>query len=632
MMKPTQYSGSKRNPRSLLGREFLLCGLTTFALVGQAQETKQVQTDTSKNDAAKLSMSPQANDATQEFISPGQSRLRLSRLGGKLGDLLQEHIPVLSSSAETQFVTPSLLRKLQTDIASILATEGYFSPQVRFQKSSDGNLIDVEVLAGTQTLIKEVQIRFTGALADAVAAGESAAIQKRDALVQAWLLPKDAPFKQSDWSEAKTQILEALHANLYAGATLTDSKASIDAETFSAVLEVEIDSGAAFYFGDLQVLGLDRYPYWLLERFNPPKKGEPYSSPRLLEFQRSLQNSPYFSTVSFNVEPDASKASALPIEVVLSERQTRDLGLSAGYSSNTGFRTEVTYRDRNVFDRLWDLRGAVRLEQKQQLSYADFYLPPTDQRRLDSFGVLFDRSNIEGLLQTRSAIAVKRSTTSGSVEQTLGAKYSEEKAIYTDAAGLRNDNKSQALVASIAWIWRGVDDVFAPRVGHRAQFETLISNQALVSDQSFIRAYGKYQYWLPVGKRDTVLLRAELGKVFSSSANNIPNGYLFRTGGSTSVRGYAYQSLGVKSGEAVLGGRIVGVASVEYIHWLDNTVGIAGFFDSGDAAVDWKSFQAKQGLGVGARVKTLAGPIALDLAYGNKTRKLRLDFSIAIAF
>ena len=177
-----------------------------------------------------------------------------------------------------------------------------------------------------------------------------------------------------------------------------------------------------------------------------------------------------------------------------------------------------------------------------------------------------------------------------------------------------------------------MDDVFAPRVGHRAQFETLISNQALVSDQSFIRAYGKYQYWLPIGKRDTVLLRAELGKVFSGSENNIPNGYLFRTGGSTSVRGYAYQSLGVKSGEAVLGGRIVGVVSAEYIHWLDNTVGVAGFLDSGDTAMNWKSFQAKQGLGVGARVKTLAGPIALDLAYGNKTRKLRLDFSIAIAF
>ena len=616
------------------GLGLLLLSLSCVVTTAYAQQDpNRVSNSVQTNREPELSGT---GEPDQEFIAPGQSKLRLSRdsakLNGKLIDLLQEHIPTLSSSAESQFVTPSLLRKLQSEISSILATEGYFSPIIRFHKLRDSSAIEVEVVAAAQTVIKDVQIRFTGALAEAVNAGNEEAIQRRNELLNTWLLPKNTAFKQSDWSEAKTQLIEALHTNLYAGATLTESRAEIDAESASAILEVEVDSGAAFYFGDLVVTGLDRYPNWLLQRFNPPKKGEPYSSAKLLEFQRGLQNSPYFSTVSFNLEPDASKAAALPIEVVLNERQTRDFGVSGGYSSSTGFRAEATYRDRNVLDRLWDLRAAVRLEQKQQLSYADFYLPPNDQRRLDSFGLLFDRSNIEGLLQTRSAFALKRSTTAGTVEQTIGAKYSEEKAAYTNAFGAHNENKSQALVGSIAWIWRAVDDVFAPRRGHRAQFETLVSNQAIISDQSFVRAYGKYQYWLPIGKRDTLLLRAEAGKVFSSSADNIPNGYLFRTGGSTSVRGYAYQSLGVKSGEAVLGGRIVGVASAEYVHWLDNTVGVAGFLDSGDAAANWKSFQAKQGIGLGARVKTLAGPIALDLAYGNKTRKLRLDFSIAIAF
>ncbi|MBC3882556.1 BamA/TamA family outer membrane protein [Undibacterium sp. LX40W] len=597
--------------------------------MGIAQET--FAQEVSKNSEGTSATQERAED-TSTFISPGQSKLRLVKLKGSLADLLEDHIPVLSTSAESQFVNPSLLRKLQGDIQSILSTEGYFSPQISFQKNSSGDSIDVIVHAGQQTLIKDVQMRFTGALAEAVTAGQATAIQKQKELEDAWLLPKGEAFRQSQWSEAKTQLIEALRANLYAGASLTASSANVDPETSSAVIELEIDSGAAFFFGDLQVSGLDRYPPWLLDRFNPPKKGDPYSSVRLLEFQRGLQNSAYFSTVIFNVEPDATKAAALPIEVLLSERQTRDVGLSAGYSTNTGFRTELTYRDRNVLDRLWDLRSAVRLEQKQQLSYADIYLPPTDQHRLDSFGVLFDRSNIEGLLQTRAAFAVKRTTTNGSIEQTLGAKYSEEKAVQTVAPGLRDENKSQALVASIGWTWRAVDDLLAPRKGHRAQFETMVSNQAIISDQSFVRVYGKYQYWHPIGKQDSVLLRLEMGKVFSGSGDSIPNGYLFRTGGSTSVRGYAYQSLGVKSGEAVLGGRIMGVASAEYVHWMGPTFGVAGFVDSGDAAADWKSFQAKQGIGLGARVKTLAGPIALDLAYGNKTKKFRLDFSIAIAF
>ncbi|MBY0574182.1 MAG: BamA/TamA family outer membrane protein, partial [Undibacterium sp.] len=59
---------------------------------------------------------------------------------------------------------------------------------------------------------------------------------------------------------------------------------------------------------------------------------------------------------------------------------------------------------------------------------------------------------------------------------------------------------------------------------------------------------------------------------------------------------------------------------------------LAAFVDIGDAAKDWQAFRSKQGIGVGVRWKTPAGPIALDLAYGRQTQKMRLDFSIAIAF
>jgi translocation and assembly module TamA len=76
----------------------------------------------------------------------------------------------------------------------------------------------------------------------------------------------------------------------------------------------------------------------------------------------------------------------------------------------------------------------------------------------------------------------------------------------------------------------------------------------------------------------------------------------------------------------------MGVASAEYVHWLNSTWGVASFVDAGDAADSWKDFSLHKSLGVGGRYHTPAGPIALDLAYGLQTRKARLDFSIAIAF
>ena len=74
------------------------------------------------------------------------------------------------------------------------------------------------------------------------------------------------------------------------------------------------------------------------------------------------------------------------------------------------------------------------------------------------------------------------------------------------------------------------------------------------------------------------------------------------------------------------------VASAEYVHWFESNFGSATFVDVGDAADSWRNYKAKQGFGLGLRIKTPAGPLAFDLAYGKQSKKLRLDVSIAIAF
>jgi translocation and assembly module TamA len=113
----------------------------------------------------------------------------------------------------------------------------------------------------------------------------------------------------------------------------------------------------------------------------------------------------------------------------------------------------------------------------------------------------------------------------------------------------------------------------------------------------------------------------------------VPEEYLFRIGGSNSVRGYGYQSLGIRNGTSVSGGRVMLAASAEYVHWFEKSNwGAAVFADDGDAADSWKDLSQKQGYGLGARYKTPAGPLALDLGYGRQDRRVRLDFSIAIAF
>jgi hypothetical protein len=82
------------------------------------------------------------------------------------------------------------------------------------------------------------------------------------------------------------------------------------------------------------------------------------------------------------------------------------------------------------------------------------------------------------------------------------------------------------------------------------------------------------------------------------SREGIPSTFLFRTGGDQTVRGYAFESLGVRQGDAVLGGRYLFIGSIEYTHWFAPAWGLAVFADGGNAW-DTGSFDPVYGLGGG---------------------------------
>jgi translocation and assembly module TamA len=107
---------------------------------------------------------------------------------------------------------------------------------------------------------------------------------------------------------------------------------------------------------------------------------------------------------------------------------------------------------------------------------------------------------------------------------------------------------------------------------------------------------------------------------------------LFRAGGDQSVRGYAYQELGVKLGDATVGARYLATASAEYDWWFKPPYGVAVFADAGNAADTVNDLKPKYGYGVGARWRSPVGPINVDVAYGQAVKKVRLHFSLGFTF
>ncbi len=530
----------------------------------------------------------------------------------EIGELLEPYLP------EDEQASPARLRQLSSEI---LATEGYFAPKIEIE--SQDTALRLRIDPGPRTLVEHVDIAVDGPLT----------AESRAALIADWKLPAGQAFRQNDWNEAKQHLLATLLAERHAGARLIDSQAMIDPEVSRAALKVHYDAGPIYRFGELRVEGLKRYTPELIARYNREvTPGTPYSEARLGALQNTLQATPYFASVQVEMErdtaPDANGEVSAPVVLRVRERPAHRLSFGMGASSNTGARIEANYHTPDLFKQAWELDTGLRLEQKKQTAYADIFFPPDDKARRHSVGAMAEGTDIQGLRTERFGFGAQRVQQRGSLEQRLSINWQEERRKPDGAL----ETTSRALVPNVQWTWRKVDSLLNPQHGIVLQAQVGAASKTVLSERDFVRLHSRVQYFIPLGKVDTLTLRGEIGYTIADSRQGIPQDYLFRTGGTGTVRGYAYQSLGVREGSAVVGGRYLGVVSAEATHWLDESWGIAAFVDAGDAVDALQKAKLALGYGLGARWRSPAGPIGIDLAYGQRTAEFQLHFSLAIPF
>jgi translocation and assembly module TamA len=524
------------------------------------------------------------------------------------------------------------VRDIRRRVPGIAAAEGYFSATVQVDLSEEENGgARVVVDAGPRTTVASIDIEFSG---DITGTGEAREARRRR-LRESWALKEGQPFRSADWEEAKRGLQERLVEEDYAGGEIASSEAEVDAEKAEARLRIKLESGPPYTFGEVSITGLSHYPLSVVSRVNDIKPGDPYRQDRLSALQRALQNGPWFASVVVDIEREPGRYENVPVKVTVIERPRMEIGLAAGYGTDAGVRGEVAFRHRNLFDRGFDLQSAIRADRKQQIGYVDVFLPQKlwpswfgEVPTKDSVGVLAEHTDIEGLETRRLAVAGYRQFTIEPGELRVGLSYQVEK---TSPEGAEGQIK-RALAPVVAFTWRHVDDLFDPTRGAVLNLQLAAGNTAFLSTRDFVKTYAQCQVWIPLATNDQLLVRAEIGYTFAKTREGIPEDFLFRAGGARSVRGYAYQSLGAREGNAVVGGRYLATASVDYVHWFNPQWGGAVFTDVGDASDSNKDWNPNRDYGFGVRYKTPAGPLALDLAYAQRDRKVRVAFSVTVAF
>ena len=529
----------------------------------------------------------------------------------------------------TQDLLDRLIAESIEQAREAAATEGHFSAVVNVglgepATDDDGRLIvRMTVDPGAPTRVTAVHLNVTGPAASDVPDGTVAVARAESE----WLLPVGTIFRQTAWDATKRRAVATLAASPFASAKLVRSEARIDPQQSAAVLEVEIASGPAFRIGTIDVTGLAKYDAAMVRHFSTLAPGDLYSEARLDQFVRRLTASGYFASVQARIEPDTGAANAATITVTVIEAPPKRLEGGISYSTDTEIRGSFRYSDMNFDQRALQMSVEGGADVKIQNLSLRFVRPPTAGGHLDTFGAKVEHTDIEGLETRTAAVGARRQTLDERNHTEYGVAYYEDDQHPSGAPAQR----SHALYFDVGRTWRIVDDLIDPARGYVLNAQ-LGAAPPGVSTQSLGRAIAKFSAWVPLDAASSIAVRAEAGAVIAPSRNGIPSVLLFRTGGDTTVRGYAFDSLGVQQGDATVGGRYYALASIEAVRWLAQSWGLAAFVDAGNANDDLAQWRPVLGYGAGLRVRSPIGPFRVDVAYGQETAQVRLHLSVGLSF
>lgn len=528
------------------------------------------------------------------------------------GELAENVRSTLSIATIEEGVEPSpdrirrLHARAEKEIRTALEPFGYYRPRVEgdLERVSEGTWRAIyEVDQGPPLRLSSVHVEVTGPGSDEPAFR---------GVVSDFPLREGDRLRHRPYESSKDQLEEVAAERGYLDATFTTSEIRVDLETYEATIDLVYDTGPRYLFGPVRfeqsVLEPD-----LLRGYVTFEPGEPIDLDEILRLQAALSDSPYFARVEVTMRTDEVEERRVPIvvELVPAKRQRWEIG--AGYGTDTGPRGTLGLDLRRINRQGHRGEVEVRISEIESRGRATYAIPgPYPRTDLITFSLGYAEQHTETSESTSRLASVGRSVSRGRWREALAMTYREE----DFEVGL-DEGRSELLFPEASWRWVRADDRIYPEHGERLTIVVSAADESLVSDATFFQATlsGKVVRTLVEDVR--LLTRAEVGRLETDDFRRLPPSVRYFAGGDESVRGYDYESLGVRDAEGnVIGGTALVTASVE-IDWLFyerwGRWGLATFFDAGDATREL-TLDLEQGVGVGVRWLSPVGMVRADVA------------------
>jgi translocation and assembly module TamA len=431
------------------------------------------------------------------------------------------------------------------------------------------------------------------------------------------------PARAADVLAAGDDLLAKLRQAGYALATVAPPDATLHPDQGTLDVAFAVNAGPRVDLGPVTISGLEHVHEAYVRNRLTLHPGQTFDPTKIEAARADLAGLGVFSGVRAQPATQLDAEGRLPLTFVVTEAPPRSVDLGLSYATDTGLSPSVGWHHHNLFGNGEQLNLTASASDGGDadvgLGYkvgAQFIKPDflardqTLQVEVDALRQDLQAYDQDALLESVTLARPLWPHWTGSI----GLSAEQEYILQEDVG------RSYNLIGlPMTLKYDSSNSVLEPTKGIRAALAVTPTQSLSGADATFLimQASASTYFDLSGNGRSVVAVRGLLGQIAGAGQFSLPPDQRFYAGGSTTVRGFRYQSVGPQfADDKPTGGTAIGAGTVELRQHLFGNWGAAAFVDAGQVTASGDPFAGmwRIGAGAGVRYYTSIGPIRLDVA------------------
>ncbi|MEO0436870.1 MAG: BamA/TamA family outer membrane protein [Pseudomonadota bacterium] len=563
-------------------------------------------------------------------------RYNISAVGEKLPAALRENIRAyLGDIPEETLAGERVLRALPSTVADAGRALGFYNLAVQTQvdRTRSPWRVEITVDPGPVVLYENVDFRLLG----------DASQDSPFAELVASSAPKEGErLHHGAYQSFKERLLSLAWQRGFFDAHFVEHVVQVDAKRNEASLKLWLDSGVRYRFGPVSFdeLMITDTRLGQLMTFSTD---DYYFQQALFDSRQRIQRLGYYAGVTFAPDIERRSEGYIPIKLELDPAPAHSFEVGVGYSTDTDQRISLAWQSPHLNRYGHSQETVLRwspVNPELRLSYT-LPLDPLANDLLQLGGRL-EENEYGDLESEQREISVRLEQLQDEQIVSFDSRWLDERwGVFSN----RFTARLALFGASFSKRSRS-GPATDPNSGLSQYYRLDGATASLASDQDLLRAYGKLTAVKRLNSKWRAVGRIEAGWLYAErdQADELPPSLAFFAGGDSSIRGFAYQSLGTEAGSAQLttqaqrssltvGGSRLLTASAELQRYLGENWRVSSFVDAGDAFNE-DDFENNVGVGLGVHYLSPVGALRLEIAspVSENASDVRLHINIGAEF